>query len=325
MSLIVLQEDDFNKGSFEGVYLDNGIIMLEKDKTQGYFQSESISCDKFKEAVVSWNGNTVESSYISLQLSLFVDGKWSMWFSYGKWSTDGNNIGSVSKQVDDLGKINVDVISVIGESSKFKIKAILERNNIEIKSPTLRRVSVSTFYEYSEINNIEIKDIDIEVPMISQMLIHEIGKKICSPTSLSMIMGNYGYVEDPFSIAQSCFDNFAGIYGNWAYNIAYSGECGLNSSVVLCENAKVISDYIKSGIPLVASIKTKDIDQLKGAPQTYPSGHLLVVRGFANKDKTYIIVNDPASKETENVKRYYEFSEFVKVWNKIIYVIKPEK
>jgi len=153
--------------------------------------------------------------------------------------------------------------------------------------------------------------------MISQMNIPEIGKSICSPTSLTMLINNYDYLKDAYDVAK--------VYGNWSYNMAYASEIGFKSFVRFCENVDILIKYISSGIPVAASIKTTDKDDLKGAPQIFPSGHLLVIRGFLTNGKTQIIVNDPASKDVENVKRYYEFSEFLKVWNKVIYVLELEK
>lgn len=325
MNLFVFEKEDFLKGTFDNIDLIDDILFLKENSLNGSYESQVIKLGKFKRIIASWNCNTSESTYVEVFVSFCKDENWSMWFSYGKWSNNGFNKGSISKQEDDLGKINVDVINVLdGVSDKIKFKVVLERKDSKTQSPSLRRIVVSTYHDFTE-SKLKSNDIDIEVPMISQMKIPGIGAIICSPVSLSMVINNYGYSKEPFDVAQSCFDNGAGIYGNWVYNVAYASEIGFKSYVRFCETPDVIVDYISSGKPLVASIKTKDIKELKGAPQTYPSGHLIVIRGFSNKDKTKIIVNDPASKEVENVKRYYEFSDFIKVWNKIIYVLELEK
>ncbi len=325
MKLVIIEKEDFLKGSLNNLELINNSLILKKGYLSGIYESEEIENNKFKKIVASWNVNTTKDASVEIKVSFYKNDKWSMWFSYGKWSNNGLNEGSIVKQHDDLGKISIDTINVKnGFSEVLKVKVIFKRKNSKLESPLLRRIILSSFKEFENID-CKLTDIDIEVPKISQMLIPEIGKSICSPTSLTMLINNYKYLKDAYDVSQSCFDNGAGIYGNWSYNMAYASEIGFKSYVRFCENADIFIKYVSSGIPVAASIKTADNDVLKGAPQSYPSGHLLVIRGFSTNGNPQIIVNDPASKEVENVKRYYDFSEFLKVWNKVIYVLELEK
>ena len=325
MKLVIIEKEDFLKGSLNNLELINNSLILKKENLSGSYESEEIKLNEFKKVVASWNTITKKDTSVELMVSFYKNEKWSMWFSYGKWSNNGLNEGSVSKQHDDLGKISIDTINVKnGFSEVLKVKVLLKRKNNKLESPILRRIILSAFNEFKNIDS-KLIDIDIEVPMISQMNIPEIGKSICSPTSLTMLINNYDYLKDAYDVSQKCFDNGAKVYGNWSYNMAYASEIGFKSFVRFCENVDILIKYISSGIPVAASIKTTDKDDLKGAPQIFPSGHLLVIRGFLTNGKTQIIVNDPASKDVENVKRYYEFSEFLKVWNKVIYVLELEK
>lgn len=320
MNLIMLENNEFKNGIFCDVELVNKCLMLKKDSLIGTYESEEIKIDKFKKIIASWNSNTSETTSIEVHISFSKNKKWSMWFSYGQWSTDGFNKGSVSNQVDDLGNMNIDTINVFGFSDNVKIKVVFRRNHANNNSPLLHRIVLSSYNIFSE-SKPKLVDIDIKVPRISQMDIPQIGSVICSPTSLSMIINKYGYSKDTSHVAQNCFDNGSKIYGNWTYNIAYASEIGFKSYVRFCENVEVLFEYIKSGKPVIASIKTADITELVGAPQTYPSGHLIVIRGILSKEKPQIIVNDPAVIKVKEVKKYYDLYEFIKVWNKIIYVL----
>jgi uncharacterized protein YvpB len=82
-------------------------------------------------------------------------------------------------------------------------------------------------------DELELPIIDIEVPMVSQMMISKIGNIACSPTAMSMVLNYYGYQITALDTAKSCFDNGEGIYGNWVYNIAFAGECGFDAYVDL--------------------------------------------------------------------------------------------
>lgn len=328
LQTIILKDQDFFKGNFNDTLVTKDYkLILKEDKTTGIFESDIIDTIVFKDLVASWNGKTSENSTIELQVKIKSNNLWSKWFTYGKWSDKGNNIGSQKEQQDPLGKVKIDVIKtqpgVIGTGLKFRI--ILNRTDINFESPYVRLLAF-TFspYNANDTKDFEACEIDIDVPMRSQMTIPDIGKVICSPTSVSMIMEYYGFIEDTITVANGCKDNGLGIYGNWSYNMAYTGERGFEAYVKRCESINDIKEEIIKGIPVVASIKTSTADELEGAPQAYKSGHLLVVRGLTNRNGiNYVIVNDPASKEVENVRREYKLIQFEKAWANIIYVIKP--
>lgn len=326
LQTIILKDHDFLKGNFEGTMVTADFkLILEKNKTKGVFESDIIDTIVFKDLVASWNGKTSENSSIELQVKIKGNDMWSKWFTYGKWSDKGNNIGSKNKQQDNLGKVKIDVIKtqpeVKGTGLKFRI--ILNRTDINFESPNVRLLAF-TFSPYivNNTKDFEACEIDIDVPKRSQMTIPDIGKVICSPTSVSMIMEYFGFAEETVTVANGCKDNGIGIYGNWSYNMAYAGERGFDAYVRRCESINDIKEEIIEGIPVVASIKTSTADELEGAPQAYKSGHLLVVRGFTKKDgEEYIIVNDPAAREKETVRREYKLNQFMQAWSKIIYVI----
>lgn len=158
------------------------------------------------------------------------------------------------------------------------------------------------------------------------MIVPEIGNVICSPTSLSMVLEYYGQNMDTEEVAANVLDNGPNIYGNWSYNASYAGTMGLDAYVARFSSVNEIKEKIAEGIPVIASIKTNSEKTLEGAPQTYPSGHLIVIRGFIEKDgEEYVIVNDPASPEVKNVRREYKLSGFETAWNKVVYILNPEK
>jgi hypothetical protein len=116
--------------------------------------------------------------------------------------------------------------------------------------------------------------------------------------------------------------------GNWPFNIGYAGSFGLEGEVVQLRSLTEAEQFIKAGIPLVASVAFKK-NQLDGAGFT-TNGHLLVIRGFtANGD---VIVNDPASRLIPSdgaVENVYDRQQFADAWlpssvsGGIAYVIHP--
>lgn len=323
---IIFSEEEFKKGIFDQVFYNND-LQLQENVLEGHYISEVCEVETFKKLVASWQCQTVRHTYVEVKIRVFKD-KWSQWFSYGKWSDLGFNKGSIANQTDEIAFMMIDEIVCREPLSQFQYQIVLSRRFLELPSPKVSLVHVSVKTEkivYDAISNDLDINIDIEVPMISQMLIHDISSIVCSPAAVTMVTNYYGMNFDPIDVAQGSLDQGEDIYGNWSYNMAYVAERGFDARVEYCSSPKVIMGYIQQGIPIVLSVNTKEKDDINNAPQAYPSGHLLVVRGFVQRQETYVIVNDPASQSTDEVKRYYKLRELMKAWNLVMYVIKPKR
>lgn len=330
-NLVVNRGKDFHHGEYKGLILDEkSKIKLADGKKEGTYTSPIIPTENFNELVASWNASTPEKTNIEVFVQAEVEGQWTRWYSYGKWSSNKNS-GSVRKQSDKLAKLSIDTLEVLGEgyADAIRYKLVLKRQDIALESPRVKAVYMALKTENQEgpalaedINYL----VELDVPERSQMIIPKIGRRICSPTSVSMVLEYYGHNMKTEEVAARVLDREVDIYGNWSYNASFAGLEGLNSHVARFNSVDRIREKISEGIPVIASIKTRSKDTLLGAPQTYPSGHLIVIRGFLEKDgKEYIVVNDPASPRLENVRREYEVSGFEKAWSNIVYIISEDK
>lgn len=321
----------FQNGILKGCHMNkSGHIVISDHQLKGSIESAEMTVEAFTKAVISWNTKTLDGTNIEILAQYKVGQIWSEWFTYGIWSDQNRNIGSVSGQSDNNGKLSTDLVQLNrGKTgSSIRVKAVLKRNEVDQVSPVLRRIVVSTYSDdllpYHVVSGLQ-STIDMDVPELSQMIIPKIGNVICSPTSVTMILNHYGENLSPEKVAFGCLDNGAEIYGNWAYNVAYAGERGYEAFVMGCHSFGELKGYLDTNTPVIASIRTKVAEELTNAPQAYPGGHLIVIRGFnIMNGKPYIIVNDPASKDLNEIKRYYLVEEFEKVWNRIIYIIRPE-
>ena len=312
--LVYKLDDLIEKGQYTHVLYHDGLVLAE-GQLEGKFISDILEIKK-KKIVVSWNTDTQEGVYVEVFIRTNQK-SWSPWMTYGKWC-NGYNLGSQDKQVyGDVG-IYIDEINSDVNINSCQVKVVLSREDAW-KTVKVRDLFIVT-EEIKTSGYLEIPNIDLEVPMISQMLIHDIGNIACSPTALNMILNYYGCDIQTLDVAKGCYDTGSNIYGNWTYNMAFASECGFEAYVDYCYDIRKLTFYIKRGIPIVASVRTDEI--ITGAPQAYPEGHLLVVRGFLQEDESYVIVNDPASKTEEDVKRYYKLEEFLKIWKHVIYVVK---
>lgn len=328
--LIINRGEDFKLGEMENLkFNEKTEIILDDNITEGRYLSPIINTSEFKELVSSWNIDTPNGTEIELSIKVKVEDEWSMWLSYGKWSSSDRR-GSIKGQKDTIANMSIDTLETLDDKNAkaFQYNIILTRENSDVESPRIRSIFTTLKLSDETIPVLgENKDwlIELNVPERSQMIVPEIGSVICSPTSLSMVMEYYGNNLKTEEVADKVLDGTGNIYGNWSYNVAFAGSQGFTSYVARFASINEIKDKIANGIPVIASIKTKSEGILKEAPQAYPSGHLLVVRGFTIKDgKEYVIVNDPAAPDNSTVRREYEVAGFEKAWSKIVYILIPE-
>jgi hypothetical protein len=174
----------------------------------------------------------------------------------------------------------------------------------------------------------------MSVPSISQMqLNHPDGPRMCSPTSLTMLIGfcngalsSQTGLLDPISVAQGCFDSGLGSYGCWPFNVA--------SAYLLCsgawrfavkrlDSATALYGYLSRGLPVVVSIRGPLPTMPDGL--TYKDGHLLVIVGW-DQERRAVLCHDPAFPTKECVEHAYDSASFWNAWarsNFLAYVCEP--
>lgn len=313
-----LLENELHNLSKKEDYLE-----LEENLEEGYLITQIIETAPFSEITPSWNSYTNIESSIELLTKVRIDGIWTPFISYGIWSTDGYNIGVKNLYKDDLVRVTVDRIFVNNDKTA---DAVQMKVVFRGKNPKLRRIVFSTNGgNDDEVTGDYLKIID-NVPQISQMASgHKDSNRICSPTSVTMVLQYYGKDAKLFDTARGTFDTGKEIYGNWPQNAAYSGEQGMKAYTKCCKSINPIKNLISKNIPVVASVVSQTAEELDGSGQGFPSGHLMVVVGFCIKDGIeYIVVNDPAADTDNEVRRYYRLDQWVKVWRHYIYVILNE-
>lgn len=326
--LISFNKDSFSKGQFDNTILDNeGSITLSEHELEGTYVSPKIETKHFTELVASWNCFCAGDTSLELSFKLKVDGNWSKWFSYGKW-TEKNDRGSIKGQDDIDVKMSVDTIIVKDnkQANSIQYKLVIRRGDISLDSPSIRRVMASLKLENIEESILDDNVnylVDLDVPARSQMVVPEIGRVICSPTSVAMIMEYLGTYVPTEEAAEMVKDNNSGMHGNWSFNVAYAGSKGFTAYVDRFTNINDLKLMIANGQPVILSIKTDSVEELTGSPMKFPYGHLLVARGFTERDgKEYVIVNDPSAPDHDQVRKEYDLVELENVWRKVVYIIK---
>jgi hypothetical protein len=153
----------------------------------------------------------------------------------------------------------------------------------------------------------------LPVPFRSQLDAHPaLSARICSPTSLAMVMQYRGVNVPTEAVAAACYDPVHDIYGNWPRNIQAAHSFGVPGYLARFSDWRAVAEMIAAGQPLVISIRFSEPGALSGAPFAATDGHLLVLCGFdANGD---MYVNDPAAAGLQNGCTVYRRQELERVW-----------
>ena len=163
-----------------------------------------------------------------------------------------------------------------------------------------------------------------DVPQRSQMIYSDGGEGWCSPTSVSMLLANYGVKVTVPQAAHGMYDQAYAGTGNWPFNTAYAGEQGLRAFVTRLPSLAAAEQYTAAGFPLGVSLGGKK-GELPGAPVAYSDGHLMVLLGFDAAGNP--VLNDPAAPSNATVRRTYPRAAFEKLWlthsGGLSYVIAP--
>jgi Peptidase_C39 like family len=151
----------------------------------------------------------------------------------------------------------------------------------------------------------------LEVPPRSQ---HEeggtIGHRICSPTSVAMVLEYCGRRVGVEDLAASMFQPSVDLYGVWPAAIQAAARHGVAGYLLRFPDWAAATWCLRRQIPIIASVRYR-ADELTGAAVAETSGHLLVLTGWEGRD---VLVNDPAASSTRDVRRRYPLDEICRVW-----------
>jgi len=312
--------------------------------------------------IASWNATTPPGTWVEVAMSGRTDlGTSTKWYVLGRWSSGDDTAAgdihrtSVPSQGDANGSVAVDTfVAGTGRSlDRWQLKVTLYRLSGTTQSPTVRSVGAmgSRLPDEKKVAASPLggaEGVVLDVPTYSQEthVGHYPqwdggGEAWCSATSTAMVLDYYGagptaaetaWVDpsDPDPqvdhSARTVFDYAYDGAGNWPFNTAYAGTRGLDAFVTRLRSLTEAEQFIKAGIPLVASLSFKKGD-LPGAGYG-TNGHLMVIVGFDAAGN--VVVNDPASHliaSNDQVRTTYDRAAFENAWvphsGGLVYVIHP--
>ncbi len=210
-----------------------------------------------------------------------------------------------------------------GRTGPLSLKVSVQTEKEESITDSLLTMSLSHQDIEEFFPDHEVVATPLNVPSLSQMEEEEhIKSRICSPTSLAMVLSCY---KVPFAfpeLLQACYHEQADIYGVWPQNIWAASRFGAIGTVRYFVKWHKVASLLQKGIPVIASIRYEEGD-LTDAPMQQTQGHLVVICGL---EKDYVHVSDPAAKTQREVRRSYDKEEFANAWRQhggVGYVLYP--
>ncbi|MCY3003410.1 MAG: C39 family peptidase [Planctomycetota bacterium] len=311
----------------------------------GFYESAEILVPGgFDEVLPSWNVNVPAGCGMCFELRVRADGKapWSPWLYVGEWGNPtpptvylrrddpggprADNSAPPTVECE-AGRIEVDFFVGAQRHKRLQYRVrVTNAQPAEAKFIELKRVALCTSRRVDgppEPGQPD-KARALEVPFRSQRTEKpEIAGRICSPTSLAMLLAFRGVERPTLEVAQRAFDARHDIYGNWTRNVQAAWSFGVPGHLARFADWKGVAAELERGQPLVISIAAK-AGELAGAPYASTAGHLLVVTGFDGKGG--VLVNDPAVEDAATGKRVYRADDLAKVWlarGGTAYVLRP--
>jgi hypothetical protein len=151
----------------------------------------------------------------------------------------------------------------------------------------------------------------IPVPPLSQIGEDPaIAMRICSPTSVAMVLGYWGRQATVAAVAADAFHPETDQYGVWPASIRAAAARGVAGYLLRFPDWTAAAWCLTRGIPIIASIGYAS-GELAGAPMDATAGHLVVLTGYEDGS---VLVNDPAAPTRQAVPRRYRRDQLTRAW-----------
>jgi uncharacterized protein YvpB len=332
-TLVHLTRNDYSSAKFENIekleYF-GGLFAPQNTDSTGVIESEEIKTFfSFDSLVISLNAQLKNQSFVLVETKVKTKSdRWSKWYKLAKLRPNGKS-ESFASQNDAIGMVDVDTLCLSKPVVAFKYRVTLKGNaTLGLVAINLRDGKAARAAFPSKEKSSPAWGKTLNVPKISQMQSGsgDLRERICSPSSIAMVLGYWGIKAKLDEISAKAYDNFADIYGNWILNSTVAGTKKTYSFVHRFNSINEAEKEILRGRPLIVSIAYEK-GELPNSPIPKTKGHLVVIVGFDKKGN--FIVNDPAANAAGGVRRTYNRKRFAKAWlknkNGVGYKIFPSK
>lgn len=280
----------FNAESVNDIVItdDGGGVQLSDSVMNGFLILKPQSAPyPFDIGLPSWNGTAPgDSGAFRVLIRVLYLWGWSPWLDVGYWKA---NLWGSRNTTFGGGKIDIDIVALNYYTTGWQFAIEMKRNSLTVPSPTISLLSffvsdsrTTQNIDYTAIINDKPASIFIPTTFLAQYRISsEIGGRICSPTTVAMILLSYNIEVDPLQFALDTYDPYWDIFGVWPRVVQNASEYGLKGTVTRYRSWSEAREVLAKGGRIGMSIG-----------QPLYGGHLVMLAGFTENGDP--IVHDPA-------------------------------
>ena len=289
--------------------LDQGIVL---EGGEGHQFPELEPKLSFHEALPSWNVDLDDGMgfVVEVQVAPAGQGDGSPWMRIGSF---GSAI-PVERQEDGWpeGSVETDILRCAARQGRcqLRLRAFGREGRVAVRrmNVCLTDRSTASLAVQASVPSIS----RIPVPFRSQQVEEEsVRSRICSPTSVAMLLEFRGVNRPTIEVARRLFDPAHDTYGNWSRAVQGAYTFGVPGLVARFSSWSEVEPLLRRGQPLVVSIGVRG-GELTGAPYRSTAGHLLVLVGLDGE--AGVLVNDPAFSSAAEGVRVYSRDQLEVAW-----------
>jgi uncharacterized protein YvpB len=259
--------------------------------------------------VPSFSALTAAPLSFRFEISVRLAGAWSPWVAA---DAIGSSVFDPLPMRGSLLGADIDEFTTPSPVEALRLRLRWRGARAALACPWLIALSASDqLSSPSTPSSAEAHGARLSVPAISQMAVGgSLAPRICSPTSVAMVLGYWGRDVPPLSLAAEVFHASTDRYGVWPAAIAAAARHDVAGYLLRFPDWESAAWCLEHGMPIVASVRFA-AGELRGAPLAQTPGHLVVLTGY---DGDCVLANDPAAAGDDTVPRRYLRTEMERVW-----------
>jgi uncharacterized protein YvpB len=257
--------------------------------------------------VPSYSALTSTPVSFRFELCARVAGAWSTWVAA---DTIGSAVFDPLPATGAPLSVDIDEFTTSAPADAIRLRMRGRGERAALASPWLITLSASDRRSAPSTPVPSARGARLPVPAISQMVGGPNAMRICSPTSVAMVLGYWGRDVSALSLAADVFHSGTDRYGVWPAAIAAAARHDVAGYLLRFPDWAAAAWCLDHAMPIVASVRFA-AGELRGAPLAETSGHLIVLTGY---DGDWVLVNDPAGVGDDGVRRRYQRADLERVW-----------
>jgi hypothetical protein len=245
---------------------------------------------------------------VRFELAVEAAPGWSGWV--GTATLGPAEFGPIAS-VDDAVESNVDLWQAKRPVQRIRMRVRLRADDVGalLEAPWLFTLSA---WDGTTTDSAPVAGpVALRVPALSQLAEGgALGSRVCSPTSVAMVLGYWNAAERVSVLAAEMFHPALDLFGVWPAAIRAAARRGVVGYLLRFPDWASAAWCLARGVPIVASVRYAS-GELPGAAIASTPGHLLVLTGY---EDDVVLVNDPAAPNAATVPRRYPLADLARIW-----------